>query len=219
MKREYNKWHSPNLNRQMELLVYGHAGARILLFPPRMARFYEYENWKLIEVLRDKIENGFIQVFCLDSVDEESLYNFNIHPKERIARHLQYEKYILNEVIPFTLQKNKNEFLIAAGCSLGAYHAVNIALKYPQYFSKVVGMSGRYDLTFSINHYSDLFSGYQDETIYFNMPNQYMVNLTDEAILEKIRKIDIILAVGNEDSCLNSNQQLSQILLSGMILV
>lgn len=212
MKREYYHWYSPALKKSMELLVFGESGARVIFFPPRMARFYDYENWRLIEMIQDKIEQGYIQVFCVDSIDSESLYNKNIHPKDRIQRHLAYEKYILQEVIPFTRKQNPVPFVISAGCSLGAYHAVNIALKHPEYFNKVIGMSGRYDINQSLAHYDDLFDGYFDENIYFNSPNIYMQNLTDQNWLDKIRKLDIILAVGHDDPCLKSNEKLNQTL-------
>jgi esterase/lipase superfamily enzyme len=47
VKREYHKWFSPSLGRDMELLVFGHTGARVLVFPTREGRFYDYENWDL----------------------------------------------------------------------------------------------------------------------------------------------------------------------------
>ena len=40
------------------------------------------------------------------------------------------EKYILFEVIPFINKKNSNPYLIAAGCSLGAFHAANTNQAY-----------------------------------------------------------------------------------------
>ena len=212
MKRTYHKWHSPILHKEMELLVFGETGAKVIFFPPRMSRFYDYENWHLIDILKEKINQGFIQVFCVDSIDGESLYNVNIPPKERILRHIHYEQYIIQEVIPFTQSLNTTPFLIAAGCSLGAYHAVNIALKHPKSFNKVVGMSGRYDINTQMAHYHDLFDGYFNEDIYFNLPNIYMKNLHDENWLDKIRKLDIILAVGHDDPCLKSNEKLNQTL-------
>ena len=196
----------------MELLVFGHSGSRVIFFPPRKSRFYDYENWRVIETLRPRIESGLTQIYCVDSLDCESLYNFDIHPKDRIKRHLQYENYILNEVIPLTESLNKNPYLVAAGCSLGAYHAVNISLKHPRFFSKTVGLSGRYDLTKKLSHYDDLFSGYHDETIYFNSPTQYVYHLHDEQILRQIRKIDFIFAVGSDDPCLPCNNYLTQLL-------
>ena len=90
MEREYHKWFSPNLRRNMELLVFGHAGAKVLLFPTRTARFYDYENWKVIESLRHHIEQGWIQLYCLDSIDQESFYCFWAHPQGRIFRHIEY---------------------------------------------------------------------------------------------------------------------------------
>jgi esterase/lipase superfamily enzyme len=32
----------------MELLVFGHAGPKVLVFPTRDGRFYEYENLGLV---------------------------------------------------------------------------------------------------------------------------------------------------------------------------
>jgi len=83
----------------MELLVFGHAGARVLLFPTRTGRFFDYENWGVIESLRHHIEMGWIQIYALDSIDQESFYCFWAHPHGRIHRHSEFEEYVLNEVI------------------------------------------------------------------------------------------------------------------------
>lgn len=210
MTREYHKWYSPALEKDMELLVFGHSGATILFFPPRTGRFYEYEDWHLIETLEHKIEQGFLQVYCVDSIDEESFYNEYTFPDQKMARHLQYEQYILNEVLPLIHYKNPWSFMIAAGCSLGAYHAVNFAFKYPQYFNKVVGMSGRYDLTQKLNHYNDLLEGYWDETIYFNMPSQYIHNISEHDLLNALSRLEIVLVVGRDDPFYENNKLLSE---------
>ena len=124
----------------MELLVFGSGGQAVLFFPTRMARFYDYENWGVVGGLREQINNGQLQIFCVDSIDAESFYNKEIEPTARINRHLQYEAYILNEVIPFMLEQNGGINLAVAGCSMGAFHAMNIALRHPQVFSKVVAV-------------------------------------------------------------------------------
>ncbi len=85
-------------------------------------------------------------MFCVDSVDAESFYA-HVPPADKIARHLQYERYILQEVLPLIMFRPSFTNLIAAGCSLGGYHAVNIAFRYPEFFNKVVAMSARFDLT------------------------------------------------------------------------
>ena len=212
MKREYHKWYSPNLDRDMELLVFGHSGAKVLFFPPRMGRFYDYENWQVIKALEDKITHGHLQVFCVDSVDLESFYNSFVHPGYRIYRHIQYEKYVLKEVLPLANQINSNTHVISAGCSLGAYHAVNVAMRHPGLFCKVVGMSGRYDLTESKGYFQDLLSGFHNDFVYFNMPNQFLKNLEDPILIKQLDDMDIILAIGKEDPFLESNYTLSNIL-------
>lgn len=212
MKREYHKWYSSNLEKDMELLIFGHSGAKVLFFPPRMGRFYDYENWKVIAALEDKIKNGDLQVFCVDSVDLESFYNSFAHPGYRIYRHIQYEKYVIEEVLPLANLINKNDNVISAGCSLGAYHAVNVAMRHPELFCKVVGMSGRYDLTKSKEYFRDLLSNFHNDFVYFNMPNQYLKNLEDPNLIQQIAKMDIILIVGKEDPFLESNYILSNIL-------
>src|ERR1700754_1527254 len=214
MKRQYHKWYSNHLGREMEMLVFGHAGDPVLFFPTRTARFYDYEDWQVIEALRRKIEAGQIQVYCLDSVDRESFYSHHLHPSQRINRHLQYEQYVLNEVLELIQLKNPHPTVVAAGCSLGAYHAANLAFKYPHLFHKMVGMSGRYDLTTSMEHFDDLFEGYRDENIYYNTPGQFIPNLEDEELIRLLKAMEIIFVVGEKDVFLESNRHISNALWS-----
>ncbi|MBO0357101.1 esterase family protein [Hymenobacter sp. BT186] len=210
MRREYYAWDSAALNRRMELLVFGETGARVLFFPTRKARFYDYENWGVMQALQPKIEAGLLQVYCVDSVDAESLYAFDKLPAERICRHLQYQHYILEEVLPLSAATNPNPFLIAAGCSMGAYHAINLSFRHPNLFGKVVGMSGRYDLTQGMATFQDLFQGYIDENVYLNTPNRFIPNLADDFYLTQLRRLEITLAIGMEDAFLQDNLFLSE---------
>lgn len=209
MNREYHKWFSPQLQREMELLVFGHAGARVIVFPARMGRFYEYENWGLVNALREKIVQGWIQLYCVDSVDTESLYNFDASPQERMDRHIAYEQYVLKEVLPFTETKNTNPFVIVHGCSLGAYHAVNIAFRHPGKFGKVVALSGRYDLASPVAEFYSLFGDYYNETIYYHTPSHFIPAMSSKRILAQLRRMEIILVCGREDPFLENNRQLS----------
>ena len=212
MNREYHKWFSQNLDHEMELLVFGHAGVRVLVFPTWGGRFYQYEDNGMIEVLRDRLEQGQLQLFCVDSFDAHSLYNHKISPRERIMRHNNFEKYILNEVVPFSEHKNPHPSLLTHGCSLGAFHAVNIAFRYPTRFKGVVALSGRYDLTRWFGGIPDLFDGYYDEDVYFHMPSHFIPNLTDPELLKQLRQLDITLVVGEGDAFLENNRALSQAL-------
>lgn len=192
--------------------MFGHAGAKVLVFPTREGRFFDYENWGLVAALRHSIDAGRIRLFCVDAVDSESLYCRWSPPSARVDRHRQYERYILQEVIPFMMSEIGEPSLIVHGCSIGAYHAMNLALRYPSLFCKVVALSGRYDLTRPFGPFEDLFSGHYDQEIYFITPNHYLFELNDPNYLDPMRRMDITLAVGQQDPFHESNLVLSKAL-------
>src|SRR5262245_18571933 len=117
MHREHHRWFSPSLHCDMELLHFGHAGARAIVFPTSMGRFFDWEDRGLVRSLAGPIEAGDLQLCCVDSVDAESWYATRLHPAQRVQRHQQYDQYLANEVVPFTLKKNADQFLIATGAS------------------------------------------------------------------------------------------------------
>ena len=210
MKREYVKWFSPRLNREMELLIFGDRGARVLVFPTREGRFFDYEDWGLAGALSESVNAGHLQLFCVDSLDSEALYCRHCPAETKLARQRQWESYVLEEVLPFSEWKNQNPHVVAHGCSIGAYHAVTLALRHPSRFCKVVGLSGRYDLTKAVGPFDDLFRGVYSEDIYFHMPNHFVPNLSDEHVLSQIRRMEVVLAVGMEDPFCESNLALAQ---------
>jgi esterase/lipase superfamily enzyme len=186
----------------MELLIFGHAGARAVVFPTSMGRYYEWEDRGMMNTVGDQLENGSLQMICIDSVDAESWYARWKHPGARAWRQIEYENYLLNEVLPLTWQKNQNPFIMTLGASFGAYHALNIALRHPHIFRRAIGMSGIYEIT----RWTD---GYHDDNIYFNSPIQFIANESDWGRLEALRQQDIILAVGRDDSLRHSSEALS----------
>ena len=74
MSIQQHGWHSPALRRDMELLVLGHGGARVLVFPTSLGNRYEWPDRRMHEVLGEHLERGWIQLFCLDQVHDESWY-------------------------------------------------------------------------------------------------------------------------------------------------
>jgi len=205
IKREYHKWRSPRLDREMELLVFGHAGTKIIMFPTAGGRFYQYEDLRIIDRLRDRIAEGHLQVYCVDSLDGESFYCWWAEPRGRIERHLKYESYILEEVFPLMELLNPGAPVISYGCSLGAFHASNIAFRHPHLFCKLCSFSGRFDLTQHMNGFRDLLDGYYDEDVYYNTPAHFIPNLKDHGILEQIRKMDIQIVIGRDDAFYKHN--------------
>lgn len=212
MHREYHRWFSLRLGRDMEVLVFGHSGAKVLVFPTRDGRFHEYEDLRLVDSLRHKLEAGQLQLWCVDSIDWESFYCFWCHPADRIRRHQAFEEYVLNEVMPLMASKNPHPCTISHGCSLGAFHAANIAFRHPHLFQKLVAFSGRYDLTLNVEDFRDLLDGHRDEQVYFHTPTQYLANLQCSDRLGALRRMDITLVIGNQDPFLDNNRYLSRLL-------
>ncbi|MEP6989043.1 MAG: esterase, partial [Chloroflexota bacterium] len=94
MNREYHRWYSPSLNRDMELLIFGHAGAKVLVFPTSKGKYYEWEDRGMMGIVGEQLERGWLQICCVDSVDAESWYNYGVHPGARAWRHTQYDNYL-----------------------------------------------------------------------------------------------------------------------------
>jgi esterase/lipase superfamily enzyme len=205
MHREYHRWHSPSLNRDMELLVFGHAGARVLVFPTSQGRFFEWEDRGMVNAIAHQIDNGWLQFYCVDSVDSESWYCKWAHPGGRAYRHHQYFEYLHNEVLPLTRSKNANPYLMTLGASFGAYHAMAFGLKYPDQVDRILGFSGIYD----IRGWTD---GYTDDYVYYNNPIQFIENESDPHRLGQLQRLDIIMASGRDDRLMPSARAMSAVL-------
>jgi len=206
MNREHHRWYSPSLGRDMELLVHGHAGAPMIVFPSSMGRFYEYEDRGMIHAVWHAFDQGRLQAFCVDSVDAESWYNRSAHPADRARRQARYNDYIFNEVVPLVRNRNWSPGLVATGCSFGGYHAMNVALQRPDIFTTCVSMSGAFDI-------KSFLHGYYDENCYFNNPVDYLPQMTDDWYLSRYRNGNrYILAAGDWDICLGENRRMDEIM-------
>jgi esterase/lipase superfamily enzyme len=190
----------------MEILVFGHGGAPVIVFPTSMGRFYDYEDRGMVSALAGPLERGTVQLFCVDSVDAESLYNRRVSPRARIVRHTQFDRYVLTEVIPFALGKTPDRHLVVTGCSFGGYHAVNFALRHPAEVRGCISLSGVFDI-------KPFLDGHYDDDVYFNNPVDYLPNLNDDWYLHRFRtRLRLVLAAGEHDNCLDANLKLSGIL-------
>lgn len=205
MKRDYHRWHSEALQRDMELVVFGEAGHRVLVFPTSMGRFFDWEDRGMVAAVEEQLEAGELQLFCVDSVDTESWYAYGKPPTDRVMRHAHYDLYLLDEVLPFTRQINPDPYLVVTGASFGAYHAANFAFRHPESVGRLLAMSGLYD----VKRFLD---GYYDSAVYFNNPVDYLGNEWDADRLDLLRKMDIILVTGRDDPNRGSSEQLSTIL-------
>lgn len=190
MNIEYHRFWSKALNQDMEFKIYGHAGKPVVVFPTQSGRFYQYEDFSMVWACNAFIAEGRIQLFTLDSIDDQSWANWNAHPADRARRHNQYDQYFMKEMVPFIREcsPTKGKFL-ATGCSMGGYHAANFFFRHPDIFDCLISLSGIFRLNMFVGDY-------MDENVYFNSPLAYLPNLTDPWYLEQYRESHIIVCAG-----------------------
>ncbi len=181
MRRELASWYSPSLNKEMPIASYGHYGFAVLLIPTAAADYLEYERFQLIDTLAPLIDSGKCRVFSIDSINKESWLNNEMEPSHKAIRHNQFNEYVFNEVIPFIRNATSQEtFIYTCGASFGALHAMNLFLKRPDMINGAISMSGVYNL-------AEYTKGFWDDQVYFNSPEHYISNLSDQYYLNKIR--------------------------------
>lgn len=208
MQRSTHRWYSPALGQDMTLNTYGDRGKPVMVFPAQEGRFYEYEDFGMVEAVRPYIEQGRIQLVCVDSVDSQSWCNQAVHPHDRVWRHNDYERYLLDEVVPFIRGRANGQGLMVTGCSMGGYHSANFFFRHPDVADSVVALSGVYDLTLFIG---DAMS----DRIYYHVPLAYLPGMNDAWFLDRYRQGRIVLCVGQgmwEEPMLTHTRQMADIL-------
>ena len=69
MTEYLHKWHSPNLNMDIEVLAFGTKGFPVILFPTSLGRYFENRDFKLIDSVAWYINEGLIKIYCPDGVE------------------------------------------------------------------------------------------------------------------------------------------------------
>lgn len=200
--RIYESIFSEALGQEMEHLIFGWGGAPVLVFPTSKGRFYQWEDFHMLPALSEHLHRGWLQLFCVDSVDHLSWYNFDVHQRDQLDWHLAYEDYLIHEFLPRLHHINPNPFLIFTGASFGGFHAVNFALRYPGLAKRVLAMSGE----FQADKYVE---GYYDEDVLANSPLDYLRCLEYHEVHDATRETEFILASGRWDFCLEPTMQLA----------
>jgi esterase/lipase superfamily enzyme len=209
MNIEYHKSWSACLNQDMEFKVYGHSGKPVLVFPAQGGRFFEFEDFGMVEAVRELVDEGLYHFFTVDSIDNQSWANWNAHPADRARRHEDYDCYIVQEMTPFIRQRCGAETkLLSTGVSMGGYHSANFFFRHPDVFDAVISLSGMFQLRMFVGDT-------MDENVYFNSPLLYLANLEDPWYLDLYRRSKIVICAGQDawEDAMNADiRELRQIL-------
>jgi esterase/lipase superfamily enzyme len=204
VKEEYHRWHSNRIQKDFEMLVFGHTGVPVIIFPTTYNRYYEQKDQGLIRSIAHFINEGRIKVYCPDSLDVDNWYNTHIHPADRARNYFLYEEIIQQEVIPRAMYETNRDKVIMAGCSFGGFHATNLCFRNPDKVSYLMSLGAKFDV-------SSFLDGYYDDNCYRLNPADYVKHI-EGGHLEAIRKIGIILSAGEHDICRTANEQFSTLL-------
>ena len=191
MQIQYYKEYSHFLNRDMEFKVYGSGGKPVLAIPCQNGRFYDWENFGMLDTLRDYLEGGAIQLFTIDTIDGETLSKPDGDPHYRAWLHEQWFQYVIEEFIPRLFEINgTGRRPITTGFSMGAYHAANFYFRRPDIFDGCIALSGLYDT-------DDMYAGAMDDIIFLNDPCRSIAALPpDHPYIGMYNAGHIIICVG-----------------------
>ncbi len=169
------------MGRKLYLWQYGHFGPPLLVFPSASGMAHEWESHGMIEALAPLIDRGRLKVYCVESNVSEAWTRRETDPAWRIQRHLTYERFVIDELVPAIRRDCRTPDIPIAvtGCSLGALYSANVALKHPEIFRYALCLSGRYDIT-------EFTGGHDGVDFYYNNPIAFVPQL-DGPALDRVR--------------------------------
>ena len=191
MKREQIELVAPGLDQAGTVIRYGHYGRPVIVFPSERGRAWDYESYGMVDAVADLIDAGRVKLYCVDSFDRATWSDRSLPLEERARRHGLYESWICDRVVPAIRDDSPGaEEPIVTGCSMGAFHSLNFALKRADLFPVAICQSGNYDpLAWGS-------WGERGNAAYFNNPTDYVGHLSGEHLDWLRGRLHIVLTVG-----------------------
>ncbi|WP_249999379.1 esterase family protein [Actinoplanes sp. M2I2] len=171
--------------------VHGHYGRPLLVFPTEKGNAWEWSDNGMVAAIEPLLEAGRVKLYCVDSFDEGTWSAHHLPLEERARQHAGYETWILDAVVPHIRADSGDDVEIATiGCSLGAYHALNLAFRHADLFPAALCFSGNYDPG-TWNAW-----GERGDAVYFNNPMDYVANLHGDHLGWLRERLTILLVCG-----------------------
>ena len=182
------------LGKDMHVNVYGTKGLPVVVFPTLAAAPESLEEVGIIDELADYLESGTIQLFCTQTVDEES-WASDGDPAERSLRQESFYHYVVDELIPLVHKVSKSKARpLALGFDMGATHAAIALLRRPDLFQGCMSLSGCYD---SRRYFGD----WMDATLYDNTPCAFLPHMpADHPYVAVYNQRQLLFCTGQDAS-------------------
>ena len=138
------------------------------------------------------VDEGRVKLYCVDSFDAGSWSDRSLPLEERARRHGAYAALAAHAggaLDPRRLRGARSP-IVAAGPSLGAFHAVNLALRRADLFPVAIGLSGSYDPA--------VWNGWGErgDAVYFHNPVDYVGHLHGDHLEWLRSRLFVELVVG-----------------------
>ncbi len=194
MDQHSARLHSPAMDASGEVIRYGHWGRPVLVFPSEQGRAGDFASNGMVDAVASLIDDGRVKLYCIDSYDAASWSARDVPLEERARRHGRYESWILDQVVPFIAADSGGDpdaiEIATLGVSLGAFHALNFALRRADLFPLALCLSGNYDPT-SWHGW-----GERGDALYFNNPTDYVANLGGDHLDWLRGRLSVLLVCG-----------------------
>jgi esterase/lipase superfamily enzyme len=206
--------YSPAVGQAGSVLGYGHYGRPVLVFPSEQGRAYDFADNGMVGAVADLVDGGRAKLYCVDSYDSVSWAARDVPLEERARRHGAYESWIAEQVVPYVVADcGGRADVIVTGCSMGAFHALNFALKRADLFPLAMCFSGSYD--------PSAWHGWGERggAAYFNNPIDYVGHLDGDHLDWLRGHVSVLLVCGQgqwEDTtgALDSTKHMAGLLAS-----
>lgn len=191
MRRDQVTLSAPAVGGAGTVVVYGHWGRPVLVFPSEQGSAWDFENNGMVGAVTDLVDTGRVKLYCVDSHDGASWSDTSLPLEERARRHAAYDSWILDRVVPYVRGDCGGAQDVATlGCSLGAYHALNFALRHADVFPLALCFSGNYDPSAWHGW------GERGDATYFNNPMDYVPHLHGEHLDWLRSRLSVLLVCG-----------------------
>jgi esterase/lipase superfamily enzyme len=183
---------SPQTGGAGTVVRYGHYGRPVLVFPSEQGRAWDFANNGMVEAVGPLVEAGRVKLYCVDSHDGATWSASHLPMEERGREHAKYEAWIVEQVVPFIRADSGGDAgdIMTTGCSMGAFHALNFALKRADLFPLAMCLSGNYD--------PGAWRGWGErgDATYFNSPLDYVANLHGDHLDWLRSRLSVLLVCG-----------------------
>jgi esterase/lipase superfamily enzyme len=185
-----SRWRSERMGKEATLARWGTYGQPVLVFPTAGGDAEEIERWQMLKVLDPLVSAGKVKIYSCDSVGGQVWFSKEGTPAHRMWMQNQFHQYIKHEVVPAIHRDCGGEVPIwTTGASIGAFHAVAVTCRFPNLFSRALGMSGTYNIMrfIEVDRYTDDY--------FVSSPLQFVPTL-EGPHLERLKKNFILFASG-----------------------